>query len=283
MKEYQSLKHTNECLKAQVANTVKPEVEEAPGDFKLPFNYHVAKTIKAQVEEAPKSSNYVPSTSQHGSPNGTISFEVPLPASGSWPQLSQKESSLMNRNGSTIPFYVLPSPWLFRLPEIKHEHTQQPFNPNDRQDETFSSNNPTVSFSKPIPRIDDPLQSLPVKFKAEALTESANKLQDGLPQGEDGLHKESPPRGMVLLPFPYNSLRPPVFAKCENGIQADHNQAISSTEGHSAPTFIENTRELSAGPSKKQVDPITAAEARKRRKELTKLKNLHSLQCRIPS
>ncbi|KAL5743177.1 hypothetical protein ACOSP7_029909 [Xanthoceras sorbifolium] len=134
-------------------------------------------------------------------------------------------------------------------------HAQPSYSLKNTQNETSMHNGDGASSSsRSITHVENHHFSLPIKIKDEAFgsTEARtnndlNGIPVGCPPDGGGLHTGPRPREAKLTPAPL----------CSVG---------------------DKKQEPVSCPSKKLVD---AAEARKRRKELTKLKNIHGRQCRM--
>jgi hypothetical protein len=89
---------------------------------------------------------------------------------------------------------------------------------------------------------------------------------------------------MILTPVPPTSVTPAVAVKNEAGQKSEHAfgaNGICTKASQLRCVLPEKNQDPFKFPSKKLVDAASAAEARRRRKELTKLKNLHGRQCRL--
>ncbi|XP_057981469.1 uncharacterized protein LOC131166872 [Malania oleifera] len=318
VKVYETLKSTNEHLKAQVAKTMKAEVDETSEELS-PSAVQVAKTIKAEVEEASEEFKLAPvelsaysSTLSHknsqltpfpwppvsqsptsvqpwdGLQNSTaVSSEVPVPTLCK-SELCQEQKSQLSVNGPRTPLYVLPCPWYFHHPEIRSGlYTPPPSSPKDKDETSVNNQHIASSSSKITTHIENPHSSLSMNIKTEVSNsleaKPSSNLQE-IPFGflpDGGGHYMVPhPGGMVLMAAPLSSVRPPVSACHKNGLQAG-SLALSSSMSHFVSALPKRNQETTTMyPNKKLVDAIAAAEARRRRKEVTKLKNIHGRQFR---
>ncbi|CAH8385467.1 unnamed protein product [Eruca vesicaria subsp. sativa] len=260
LKEFQSLETINKHLKEQVSKSVKPEETKEPEDSPKP---------SSQVEmSTPSTPFYIynqnpyqlfcwPHVTQPSNPvvecqNG---FTAPIPTSGGAPaktKTTQEKGNPGDDNGQKTHFYVVPCPWFLPAPD---QSNGVPFKFEEPQ-KVVSSNGHHVddSSAKPV----EVTKTLPTSIKEEDsgstetrplydLNESATEVLsegDGFPVTQQGF-----------------SLKHEDVSDSPNGV----------TPGH---------RVLMSLPGKKQ-GSLAAAEARKRRKELTKLKNLHGRQCRM--
>ncbi|XP_015901968.1 uncharacterized protein LOC107434956 isoform X2 [Ziziphus jujuba] len=297
LKEYQSLQTTNKHLKDQISK-IKAEVEETPISHKpgsvqispspptscsLFFYNHPSFTplFWPSISQSPNSVQ-----PQHIQQNPIIMpSDIPLPANGRHDSYHEQEN-LININGARTPFYIFPCPWLFPRPDHKNAFQPQvPYFPKKEEEETSVNNQySTTSSSRTVPHLDSHHSFLPLKVKTEASASmeagpandfheiSAGFSQDGVDQ-----HIGSQPRDRE-----WSFIHVP-NVKQENGLQLDSTTHIetSSKAFHTSGAFPEKSGERTILPTKKVADAVAAAEARKRRKELTKLKNLHGRQCRM--
>ncbi|KAL6988375.1 hypothetical protein U1Q18_014127 [Sarracenia purpurea var. burkii] len=242
---YDSLKSTNECLKAQMAKTIDAEVEETQVDSKsinteLPtspyancpfFIYNQTPFTPFPWPTIIQSSNHVqlPNNSQNAV---VVPSEIPMPSSiaNSDPFHEHENTQKTNGPASTL-LSVLPSTWFFPLPDLGNRHHLKPsFDLNDKPNGT-SMNNQHIPGS------------------------SSKNLG----------HKD-------------NNLHPLLPIEAQTGASSLNFQALSSMVGCSLNAFPDMKRDLTMCPSKKEVVAAAAAEARRKRKELTKLRRLH---CRL--
>ncbi|KAK9290275.1 hypothetical protein L1049_008442 [Liquidambar formosana] len=303
LKEYQSLKSTNEHLKAQMARTIKVEAEETPVELE---SAHVKISTSPSTNCPLLLYNYAPCTpfiwpsiiqssnpvqSQHGAQNAiVVSPKIPMPPTGNFDSSHEQENHL-NTNVPRTPLYVLPCPWFFPHPENgKGFHSQPSFRQKDKQNEISVNNQHSASSSsKTIAHIENHQSPLPIKVKIEASTSTEAKPTNGLNEIPFGfpLDRGAPqahPKVTILRPTPLSSTRPAFNVKHENGLQPDCTpdvEAVSSNASYTVSPLPEKNQEPVIYPTKKLVDAVAAAEARKRRKELTKLKNLHGRQCQL--
>ncbi|CAK9159578.1 unnamed protein product [Ilex paraguariensis] len=216
VKEYDTLKSTNEYLKAQIAEVMKAETDE-----------------------------------------------------------NQEESKAQNvdHSSNTSGFHY------------------QPFDINNQLNETrlnnlcwpSSSSKATAhveNHNSPLPRV--------VKTEASKPTESipSNNLREStfcFPPDGGGQQIGPCSKKMVLVPGPLTCVRPVVHVEAETSAQPDYIStvtAVSATVSQMVNALPENNQEPTVCSSEKLVDAAAAAEARKRRKKITKLKNLHCRQFR---
>ncbi|KAA8516697.1 hypothetical protein F0562_016797 [Nyssa sinensis] len=304
MKEYEALKNTNECLKAQTTKTIEAEVEETQKESKSPC-VEISSTPSSNYpffiyDQTPFTPFLWPSIIRSSSPfqlhYGSqniipVPSEVPMPSIGK-PDSFHEQETLSGINGPGTPLYMLPCSWFFPFPDHGNRvHPQPSSHLYDIQNETSLDNQCSASSSsKSIAHIENHHSLMPFKIKTEASTSTEAIPSDNLhetpygfpPDGGRqfiGHHSE----GMALMPAPLKAVRPAATAKHENGPQPDYipnAKAVSSTVSHTVDALPEKNPESIFCP-KKLVDSVAASEARKRRKELTKLKNIHCRQFRM--
>ncbi|KAF5473821.1 hypothetical protein F2P56_005776 [Juglans regia] len=305
LKVYQSLETTNKHLKEQMAKVVKAEVEETPGERgsadlgaslssstncpRLLYDHHPF--MPAFWPSIIQSSSHVQSL--HGRRSAiVIQSNIPMPAACSL-DTSQEQENRIDVNGPRTSLYVLPCPWFF--PHPGHGNGRQPepsTDMKDEQDETSHDNHYGVSSStKFVAYVENHHCSLPVEVKTEAsgstearpANDDLNETPVGLPpNGGDqntGAHSEE----ILFTPALLDCFQRASTMKHENRPQLDYTRDIEtpSTACCIASALPEKKQKSTVYPNRKLIDVVAAAEARKRRKELTKLKNLHVRQCRM--
>ncbi|KAF8397860.1 hypothetical protein HHK36_016785 [Tetracentron sinense] len=300
MKEFRLLEDTNKHLKAQMAKKIKAEVVETteePASTHMESPTSSSTKLPLLVYNGPPITPLLwPSIIQHNNPIQTqpvpqnaVSSKDPMPADGKlYP--SHEQGSPLNLNGPRIPIYILTCPWFFPHGNGPHPHHPKSCGQGDNRDEDFNKQQDVGSSSKAMGNVEKMQPSLPIKVKTDAscFTEAKptnNLLETAVQVQPVGGQLLGPhPKGVILMPAPLRSLRPSFIVKDENGLQPDSTpkeEAVPSTDDHILNAFSVNSQGLSTYPSKKLVDAAAAAEARKRRKELTKLKNLHGRQLRM--
>ncbi|XP_058087316.1 uncharacterized protein LOC131234445 isoform X4 [Magnolia sinica] len=286
MKEYQLLKDRNKYLKFQVAKTIKGE--SAAG-------------IKTESEETP-----FEAISTHG--ETLLSMQLQSPAYNRsafmpffWPSLyplqthpfpqNTTESKdlaatyMAHRWGSghdpicmpRMRSNMLPYPWFF--PPLHHWCGPYPCDPhtckeNDENSVEGQCNMGRSSISRgKMKKASFLIDGWGMSISTEANTKREN-ASNNIIEGESQT-LEHYTKSMVNKLNTINALQPTSTVKCESVLETNLNfkEAVSSGK----------LQETSIYQSRKSVDPSTAAEARKRRKELTKLKNHHNRQFQLPS
>ncbi|MED6221567.1 hypothetical protein PIB30_056054 [Stylosanthes scabra] len=307
LKEYQSLETTNKHLKAQIAKSINNEVDKTPVEQESSvaevtnlsgsapwFVYNHFPVTQLFWPPIIQSSN--PVQVQHP-PFGSI----PTPSTVSMPCSSEtdsfhKQNNLVNDNRTQNPLYMLPCPWLFPLPEFENG---QPAPPSigliDKRDELSLGKHCSPSLSLNTVATMDYQPALPIKPKTEASgwTE-ARSTHDA---------------GNTIITFPLDGAEHKTGSHiignhhgpsldC-NGNVSDVKQeqeqehdlelqlhsvpklSLSSTASHTATSPQEKKQTKSLCSGKSLADAIAATEARKRRKELTRLKSVHNRQYRM--
>ncbi|XP_077235833.1 basic-leucine zipper (bZIP) transcription factor family protein [Tasmannia lanceolata] len=277
MKEYQSLKDRNKHLKAQIDNTVKGEVKETPSE-----------TVSTLVETPISSSLHFPSLLYNRTPFSPFMWPPIYPSTA--PHLPQNITELKDSpalcmanqsheltssgrfsdSGLQMPYYMMPYPWFFPLPNHvsvpghldHHALRETDRNSINSQHDTRLSMNQTGNMEN---------SALPAEVKIDAFssTDITAKQENGdvSPEISNGLPTDKGGQilnGMTLMPTPLRELPSPFPIKCENVL-------------HSDSDFRETMYT-----NKKLMDAAVAAIARKRRRELTKLRSPHSRQLRLP-
>lgn len=200
---------------------------------------------------------------------------IPIPSNVSLPfssesELCHKQANHTHDNQTQNPLYMFPCPWFFRLPEFGHGQSppsiglkdKQGYFPVDKQCCNTSSLNMVANV--------DNHAALPFKVKTEAfgLTEVRPMDDSNDTTRESSLDGSEQKTECHIMEKVHGQL------SCMN-----HNE-VSSAASLIANSLLEKKQEQ-VKPGKNLVDALAAAEARKRRKELTKLKSIQSRQCRM--
>uniref|UniRef100_A0A2N9IE48 BZIP domain-containing protein n=1 Tax=Fagus sylvatica TaxID=28930 RepID=A0A2N9IE48_FAGSY len=302
-KKYQSLETTNKLFKEHMAKAIKVKVEETPGEHKSAnvaastssstncplFLYNRPPFMPVFWPSIIPSSN--PVQSQPGRQSAiVIPSNVAMPATCR-PDISQEQDNHIDVNGPRTPYYVLPCPWFFPLPDQGNGLQPHPSIVMENKHDETSDNNQHSASSSPntVAHVENHHCSLPIKVKKEATVSTedrpANDLNEtpvGCPLDGGGQHTGAHSMEMLFAPAPQDCVRPACTIKHENRLQSDYTPSENpSTSCHIVSALPENKQESAIYPNKKLMDAVAAAEARKRRKELTKLKNLNGRQCRM--
>nr|XP_009798218.1 PREDICTED: uncharacterized protein LOC104244482 [Nicotiana sylvestris] len=284
-KEYESLKNENTNLRIQVAKLEKAEVEETDGGSKSkPVEISATNTAATPnptpnpipvplVNQSPITPFFWPSIVQPfngillqcGSQNiSDITSVLPLPASAELNPINRQESSNPGN-----PIFVLPVPCLIPF----HPQSSSPFLPwsSTLTDKHFAETSSIHQCSNSYLNTENNQAAIAAETDAP---ESVKATQ------RDFFHEAElrfPPEGGAS-----EGSRQPSSSHIQLGtsehINAPDIGAVSCTVGHVEDTSEKTSQECSTSSSKNPVDPHAAAEARKRRKELLKLRSQHSDQ-----
>ncbi|KAF9680156.1 hypothetical protein SADUNF_Sadunf06G0091800 [Salix dunnii] len=306
LKNYQSLETTNKHLKAQMAKQIKAEMEASPRDLKsahvdipttAPTNCPLL--VYNQHAFSPhcwpsiiQSSNPIQS---HYTTENAIVFpsNLPIPTNGTHDSSQLQHETSVIVSGPRTPLYVVTCPWFFPGPDHGNGlHAQPSFSLKQRQDGTSLNN---LCRSSSSPKAAAPMEnwhsSISIKVKSETASSAEFRVINDLNETPVGLNLDgggqcegSHPKEMILTPVPPTSVTPAIAVKNEAGPKSDHAfgaNGICTKVNQLRYVLPEKNQVPLKFPSKKLVDAASAAEARRRRKELTKLKNLHGRQCRL--
>lgn len=285
-----------------MAKLIKTEVVEPQGDLKSPhekrpttpapncqllfYNQHpFSQLCWPSIIQSPNS------VQSHNGPQNAISIPstISMVTNGELDSSQQQQENPMIVNGSRTPLYIVSCPWFFPV----HDHVngirpQTSLGLKHIRDGTSVNNQySSSSSSKAAALTVDQLSPLPEKVKLEAPGSTEIRVINdlietpvGFPPDRGSQCVESHPKETTPTPVILGS----IAVKNENGLQSEvlpyvdgictkSSQLVSALPGKNQGPFN--------FPSKKLVDAAAAAEARRRRKELTKLKSLHSRQCRM--
>ncbi|KAJ6407600.1 hypothetical protein OIU84_010980 [Salix udensis] len=300
LKNYQSLETTNKHLKAQMAKQIKAEMEASPRDLKsahadipttaptncplLVYNQHA---FSPQCwPSIIQSSN--PIQSHYTTENAiVIPSNLPIPTNGTHDSSQLQHETSVIVSGPRTPLYVVTCPWFFPGPDHGNGlHAQPSFSFKQRQDGTSLNNLCRGSSS---PKAAAPMEnwhsSISIKVKSETASSEEFRVINDLNETPVGLTlDEGGQCEMILTPVPPTSVTPAIAVKNEAGPKSEYAfgaNGICTKANQLRYVLPEKNQDPLKFPSKKLVDAASAAEARRRRKELTKLKNLHGRQCRL--
>ncbi|XVF07711.1 hypothetical protein REPUB_Repub06bG0163200 [Reevesia pubescens] len=290
LKEYQSQESTNKNLKAEMAKAIKAEETKAPGEVTLahqisgrnyPFFFYNQYPFPPFCWPSIVQSSH-PVQSQCGHQNSVfVPSSISAPTNGRLDSLHDQKNPI-NVNGPKTPLYLVPYPWFFSPPDHGNGlHPQPSCGPNKIKDETSVTNRFSAGSSLiSMVHEEEYNSSLPVKVEKEAygsIEATPNNLNCTpvrLPPDESDIKEE------VLVPTTLCSAGATFSFEQEN--KPDHvvnTEAARKRACHFVGALPEENQESTNYMSKKVPDAVAATEARKRRKELTKLKNLHGRQC----
>ncbi|XWS43438.1 hypothetical protein CRYUN_Cryun16bG0103700 [Craigia yunnanensis] len=291
MKEYQSQESTNKNLKAEMTKAIKAEEGKAPGEVKLahPFLFYNQHPFPPLCWPSIVQSSH-PLQSQCGYQNAIVSpSSISAPTNGRLASSLDQENPI-NVNGPKNPLYVVPYPWFFSFPDHGNGlHPQPACGLNNIKDETSVNNRFSAGcFLKSVVLEEEYNSSLPVEVEKEtygsieANPNNLNCTPVGLPPDEDGQRIRFHIKEEVLVPTPLCSAGTTLLVAQENmPDRVVNTEAAPIRACHFVGALPEENQESTNYTSKKVLDAVAAAEARKRRKVLTKLKNLHGRQCRV--
>ncbi|KAA3463954.1 G-box-binding factor 1-like protein [Gossypium australe] len=287
LKEYHSQDSTNKHLKAEMAKALKADEGKTTAELQLDhhisgpsgnypyFFYNQHHFLPFCWPSSVQSSH--PVQSQCGQNAIFVPSSISSPANGRLDSSFNQENPI-NVNGPKTALYVVPYPWVFSLPDQRSGlHPQPSCGTKDIEDETSVSNHFNAGCHlKPVMN-EKFNSSLPVEVEKEAYDpveaspNNKNCTSVRLP-AEVGGQCMSHIKEEVLVPGPLCS----AGTTFEN--RTDH--VVKTEEApigafHFVGALPEENKESKNYTSKKVLDAVAAAEARKRRKELTKLKNLH--------
>uniref|UniRef100_A0A7N0UZ68 BZIP domain-containing protein n=1 Tax=Kalanchoe fedtschenkoi TaxID=63787 RepID=A0A7N0UZ68_KALFE len=209
------------------------------------------------------------------------------------PGLNSSDQKPYTLGSPLTPVYILPYPWF--LPVPYHHDGEAHHEPPGGADE--GKHNNTITVSSPCngsfkgTLVDSQFSALPLKAKAEVSCSKENghgpgtsssgtpflHMIDGTGTGVFGAHAS----GSVRIPSPSTSNPSHVSpdAKTEQWFSQD----ASQSESRSICSVAQANKETALFfPIKMTDHTVAAAEARKRRKELTRFKNFPGRQCRLP-
>ncbi|KAG6619060.1 hypothetical protein I3842_Q109800 [Carya illinoinensis] len=302
LKEHQSLETTNKHLKQQMAKVRKAVVEETPGEH---YSADVAASLSSSrncpwhlYDHPPflpvlwpsviQSSNRV--QSQYGRQSAiVIPSNMPMPAACR-PDNSREQENRIDVDGQKAPLYVLPFPWFFPLPGPGNRLQPLPSTGMKyEQGEASRSNHNASSFSKFIAHVENRHCSLPIEVKTEVSGSSEvrpdndlNETPIGFPLDGVSQHTGANSEEILYTPASLDCSQPASTIKHENMSQSAYAPNIETTStARPIASALPEKQESAVFPGKKLIDTVAAAEARKRRKELTKLKNLHGRPCQM--
>ncbi|XP_054801651.1 uncharacterized protein LOC129305693 isoform X2 [Prosopis cineraria] len=291
LKEYQSLENTNKHLKAQIAKSASTMVERTPEEHDLPVSEITSSSSNGPwflCGHFPVTQLFWPSVIQS---SNSVQFQhtphssTPIPSNISLPlssetDLCHKQNNLIQDNEIQNPLYLFPCPWFFPPPESGHGQAPPSLGLKDKQDKYPVGKPCRISSSTNTTANKDNQATLPFKIKTEAsgLTEARPIDDPNHASPKFSLDGDQQRRGCHMMEGYHGhslGICHPTAVKEEHCLQLHpaRDAEVSSTASYTANSLLEKKQE--------QVDAIAAAEARKRRKELTKLKSIHSRQCRL--
>jgi hypothetical protein len=183
---------------------------------------------------------------------------------------------------------MFPCPWLYPPPGVGNGEPPPSSSLEDKQDNLLPGEQCSTSLSLNSVGNGDYHATLPIKLKTEASdwteSRSSNDPDHATPSFslDGGEQKTRCPIEMFHGPaVDCNGHAYVVKQEPELQLHSASDTNISSTASHIKPYSLEKKQEQFICPGKNLVDAVAAAEARKRRKELTKLKSNQSRQFRM--
>ncbi|XP_071919715.1 uncharacterized protein [Coffea arabica] len=300
MKEYDSLKNTNDYLMEQMAKMVKPKSEQITGESnfncggcsvsacsRTPFSPYTPSPIlplhwPSAVQPLDATLFRSRSLCDIANPSLFAMTHEPRPELLS----DQRESAMVANPGALL--YVLPFPCFFPLHSPTNALRRQPSPQNDGQNQAYSNNQCAASSSaKNSLHGEDDQACLSLKVKTEASNSTVNSSVDdvhqagfGYPPDGGGNIGGTYPDRMVLMPTPLRCVRPATSLPVGLSTAARRNDTLTKAEvaassaGQREKGASEEYQKPVVYSRKMSEDATTAAEARRRRKELMKLKIL---------
>ncbi|KAK8500067.1 hypothetical protein V6N12_037927 [Hibiscus sabdariffa] len=299
MKEYLSQESTNKNLKAEMDKAINADQVEAPGEVKLahqisgpsgsyPFFFYNQHPFAPFWWPSIVQSSH-PLQSQCGQQNDLfVSSSISPPTNGML-DLSHDQEDPINVNAPKSPLYVVPYPWFFSLPDHGNGlHPHPSCGLNNIKDEASVNNGFSAGCSLKSVAHEEYKPSLLVENEKEAYGqhEASSNNMNYTPV------RPPPDGGGQCMRFHLKEevlvLTPPCSAGTTFGEEQENRpDHFNNTEAspiracHTIGALPEENQELTNSTSKEVQDAMTAAEARRRRKELIKLKNLQGRQCRV--
>ncbi|CAK8544038.1 unnamed protein product [Lathyrus sativus] len=291
LKEYQSLETTNKLLKAQVSKSINTKVEKTPVAQELSmadvapmsgnspwFHYNHFPVRQLFWPSIFQSSNQV-----HTPFNSAIPSHVYIPCS-SESEPPHKKNNLINDNQTQKPLYMFPCPWLYPPPDIGNGQPPASRCIEDKQDNLPPDKQCSTSLSLNRAGNGSYHATLPIKLKTEPTDRTESRSSSGpghtTPSFSlDGIEQKKRCHNIEKFHRPaFDCNRHAFVVKQEPELQLNlaSNTKASSTASGITASSLEKKQEQFICKGKNLADAVAAAEARKRRKELTKLKSNQS-------
>ncbi|KAI6674125.1 hypothetical protein NL676_002031 [Syzygium grande] len=167
------------------------------------------------------------------------------------------------------------------------QHQEASSCPKNKEDEDSAINQVSDSSSRTVTETEDSNSHVPIMVKSEAPSPTRCRIKNDL----NDIPVESPSDGgdwheeVTPTPALPSSVKTGSSVKYENGISEDlaapNCEVISSSVSDASFVRKENHQQLDTYTRKKLADVLAAAEAREKRKEITRLKSIHGRQCRL--
>ncbi|PIA39258.1 hypothetical protein AQUCO_02700443v1 [Aquilegia coerulea] len=285
MKEYQLLKDKNEYLKVQIARAIKGEKEDVSSS---PIKAVASSSEKQQpllVYSGPTITPLVwSSVIQPLNPIQTqpLTHDPMVPACKLEP--SDEQGFAVGANGMRPPFYLMPCPWFFSLGNRLYPHPMDSFGVVDKQDGS-SFGNPGDQVPSLKVTEDHVENHHPRDVPTDTFSPNGAKFPNNHPDtsirlapSEENHLFGSHANGLNSTATSCKSVELTMAIKCEDRFQQD---SIAKEESGSSTSSHTTIHGHAVYHGQKLVDATVAAEARKRRKELTRLKNHNGRQLRL--
>uniref|UniRef100_A0A2P2MYT7 BZIP transcription factor family protein n=1 Tax=Rhizophora mucronata TaxID=61149 RepID=A0A2P2MYT7_RHIMU len=220
--------------------------------------------------------------SHNGPPHAIIiPSNIPMPIKRKLDSCQQEQGTFANMNGPKTPLYEVPCPRFFQLPNHSNLcHPQHSFSLKHVQNAASTNDQVSSSTSKGVAAfMKNGLPYFPVKVGSEAASstevraiDDLNDLPVGFPPdggGQCGLTNSK-----EMIP----SLVAGSSRKNESALYASRITGISTKSCQLLSVPLEKNQDSFESQIKKLLDATAATEARRKRKELTRMKNLHGRQ-----
>ncbi|OIT27951.1 PREDICTED: uncharacterized protein LOC109213261 [Nicotiana attenuata] len=284
--EYSSLRNKNNSLKTQMAKIVKAEVQETDDESKLtPVETPSTSTtfptfLHNQTRATPFFWSFQPLDGlplQSGSHSiSGITRQLPTPLGEFKPSDKLESPTMMNK--PETPLYILPFP--SPMPFLAQSNLfYPPSSDHNDQHETSVVHECSTSTPRTTVNTENHLTATPPKVETET-TDSIDTLhRDILREADSGyLLNEGALRSKGLVQVTSNSSAfvRPVIARQSDCCQQDNSPDVkvaSSARGHVAGASPKMYQQPFSCSDSASTDAIIAAKARRKRKELMKLKS----------
>lgn len=199
---------------------------------------------------------------------------------------SDEQGNLPSANGGTPSFYIVQCPWFFPPGNGLYPHPLDSFGLRNKHDGTSVANPCDKGSSM---RAKENSENSQPSSSRECVTDtkSPTNLPDTtirLAPSEEKHSLGSHPCVLSSMSISLQPIESTVAFNCENRIPQDSTskeESGSSVSNYTTTSFPESVKAQFICHSQKMMDAAAAAEARKRRKELTRLKNLNGRQLRL--
>lgn len=219
------------------------------------------------------------------SPNTSQPYQVPptlpfVPRASCNPD-PPHEQSLLSISGPRNPVYILPCPLILTLPN--HGHHCESSQPIDDQQGAAASSKTAVSSSKCEPVLPASVEPKGALSTRAGLLDDLNEIPVEPSVDRYGQHVGLHCVETASEPEQASSTRVETArregALCSHPTEEAYVMEVVSPAGLIDLTGKEHRESVTCSSAKKTAGATAAAEARRRRKELTKLKAMHGRQC----